>query len=82
MVLLSERQPPMGHDALAHLWPKSQLCAFPPFLLLQQVLDKVREEKAQVLVAPNWPTQTWFADLKSLLSEMQWPLPLRPEPLT
>ncbi len=44
----------MGYDTLAHRWSQSQLYAICPFPLLQQVLDKVREEKAQViLVAPN-----------------------------
>ncbi len=73
----------MNYNTLAHRWPQSQLYAICPFPLLQQALDKVREEKAQViLVAPNWPTQTWFADLNSLLLGMPWPLPLLPDLLT
>ena len=75
--------PPLGHDALAHRWPSGQLYAFPPIPLLQQVLDKVREEEVRViLIAPNWPTQTWFADLRLLLSGEPWSLPARPDLLT
>ncbi len=56
---------PLGTDALAHSWPRA-LCkyAFPPVSLLAQTLCKVREDEEQVLlVAPFWPTQTWFPEL-------------------
>ncbi len=53
----------LGTDALAHSWPRA-LCkyAFPPVSLLAQTLCKVREDEEQVLlVAPFWPTRTWFS---------------------
>ncbi len=53
----------LGTDALAHSWPRA-LCkyAFPPVSLLAQTLCKAREDEEQVLlVAPFWPTRTWFS---------------------
>ncbi|KAI2643782.1 ORF V: Enzymatic polyprotein [Labeo rohita] len=59
--------------------------AFPPVSLLAQTLCKIREEEEQVLlVAPYWPTRTWFPDLICLcLIMVQWmehPLGLREAP--
>ncbi|CAM4571143.1 unnamed protein product [Leuciscus chuanchicus] len=69
----------LGTDALAHSWPRD-LCkyAFPPVSLLAQTLCKVREDEEQVLlVAPYWPTRTWFAELMLLTTAPPWPIPLR-----
>ncbi len=60
----------LGTDALAHSWPRG-LCkyAFPPVSLLAQTLCKVREEEEQILlVAPYWPTRTWFPELMLLMT--------------
>ncbi len=70
---------PLGMDALAHSWPRA-LCkyAFPPVSLLAQTLCKVREDEEQVLlVAPYWPTQTWFPELILLATAPPWRIPLR-----
>ncbi|KAI2645901.1 Membrane protein insertase YidC [Labeo rohita] len=50
-------------DELAHSWPWGLLkYAFPPVSLFVQSLCKIREDEEQVLlVAPYWPTRTWFA---------------------
>ncbi|KAI2662351.1 Beta-glucosidase A [Labeo rohita] len=70
---------PLGRDALAHSWPQSLLkYAFPPVSLLEQTLCKIREDEEQVLlVAPYWPTRTWFADLMLLAAAPPWKIPLR-----
>ncbi len=59
---------PLGTDALAHSWPRAlRKYAFPPVSLLAQTLCKLREDEEQVLlVAPHWPTRTWFPELISL----------------
>ncbi len=69
----------LGTDALAHSWPRA-LCkyAFSPVSLLAQTLCKVREDEEQVLlVAPFWPTRTWFPELILLATAPPWPIPLR-----
>ena len=69
--------PPLGHDALAHPWPKSGSYAFPPFALIPCVLERVRSQRLQmVLVAPMWPTRIWYADLVALAQGPAWVLPL------
>ncbi len=69
----------LGTDALAHSWPRGlRKYAFPPVSLLAQTLCKVREEEEQVLlVAPYWPTRTWFPELMLLVTAPPWQIPLR-----
>ena len=65
-------------DALAHVWPRCPLYAFPPVSLLPQVLERIRENGCPVLlVAPLWTNQTWFPVLMQLTSAAPWPVPLR-----
>ncbi len=61
---------PLGTDALAHSWPRAlHKYAFHPVSLLAQTLCKLREDEEQVLlVAPHWPTRTWFPELISLVT--------------
>ncbi|KAI2645297.1 ORF V: Enzymatic polyprotein [Labeo rohita] len=60
---------PIGRDALSHSWPPGPKYAFPPVSLLAQTLCKIREDGEQVLlVAPFWPTRTWFVDLTLLVT--------------
>ncbi len=70
---------PLGTDALAHSWPRAlRKYAFPPVSLLAQTLCKLREDEEQVLlVAPHWPTRTWFPELISLVTAPPWRIPLR-----
>ncbi|KAK9965394.1 hypothetical protein ABG768_004487 [Culter alburnus] len=74
----------LGTDALAHSWPWGlRKYAFPPVSLLAQLLCKIREDEEQVLlVAPYWPTRTWFSDLMLLATAPPWPIPLRTDLLT
>ncbi len=70
---------PLGTDALAHSWPRAlRKYAFPLVSLLAQTLCKLREDEEQVLlVAPHWPTRTWFPELISLATAPPWRIPLR-----
>ena len=73
----------LGTDALAHSWPRGRKYAFPPVSLLAQTLRKVREDEEQVtLVAPYWPTRTWFSELILLATAPPWPIPLRKDLLS
>ncbi len=57
--------------------------AFPPVSLLAQTLCKLREDEEQVLlVAPHWPTRTWFPDLISIATAPPWRIPLRKDILS
>ncbi|KAL0151074.1 hypothetical protein M9458_053587, partial [Cirrhinus mrigala] len=74
---------PLGVDALANEWPPVLLYAFPPFPLLPAVIAKVRYAKAKVLlVAPDWPQQSWMPDLIALLKGSPWHLPVRRDMLS
>ncbi len=75
---------PLGTDALAHSWPWAlRKYAFPPVSLLAQTLCKLREDEEQVLlVAPHWPTLTWFPELISLATAPPWRIPLRKDLLS
>ncbi len=74
----------LGMDALAHSWPRGlRKYAFPPVSLLAQTLCKIREDEEQVLlVAPYWPTRTWFPELMLLVTAPPWQIPLRKDLLT
>ncbi|MGL5292737.1 MAG: hypothetical protein ACRC9V_02950, partial [Aeromonas sp.] len=53
-------------DAVTMRWLDVRLNIFPPVKILPLVLCKIREEIASgILVAPFWPNQAWFPDLKS-----------------
>ncbi len=73
-----------GTDALAHSWPRGlRKYAFPSVSLLVQTLCKIREEEEQILlVAPYWPTRTWFPELMLLVTAPPWQIPLRKDLLT
>ena len=66
-------------DAFTINWNGHKLYAFPPFSLLPRCLQKMSQDRAQgVLIAPLWPTQTWFPVLLQHLCEQPWillPLP-------
>ncbi len=74
----------LGTDALAHSWPRGlRKYAFPPVSLLAQTLCKIREDEEQVLlVAPYWPSRTWFPELMLLGTAPPWPIPLRKDLLS
>lgn len=66
-------------DALAHIWPKTKHYAFPPFSIIGHILHKLALEGGDLtLVAPLWPTQTWFGPLIQLLVRTPALLPATP----
>ncbi len=68
----------LGIDALAHQWPDMNLYAFPPVKLIPAVLCRVKTYGVRLLlVAPFWPSQTWFSELDSLLEGDPWEIPVR-----
>ena len=61
----------MGLEALAHVWPRELLYAFPPFHLIPPMLDRVRRQGLSVLlVAPGWGT--WRSEIAPLLYDHPW----------
>jgi hypothetical protein len=51
---------------------------FPPFSIIQQVLQKLEKEEVEaILVAPYWPTQVWFPTVLRLAITPPLPLPCR-----
>ena len=55
---------------------------FPPFSILQQVLQKISEEEATgLLVVPNWPTQIWWPYLMNMLIDFPLILPRKEDTL-
>uniref|UniRef100_A0A1X7TLX8 Reverse transcriptase RNase H-like domain-containing protein n=1 Tax=Amphimedon queenslandica TaxID=400682 RepID=A0A1X7TLX8_AMPQE len=69
----------LASDALAQSWEGLSCYAFPPFLLLGRVLQKISRKRLRkvVIIAPNWPSQIWYPVLVSLL--MDYPLILPEE---
>lgn len=68
----------MAIDAFSISWSNLKCYAFPPFSLLPQVLRKIRNDKATVLlIAPVWTTQSWFPLLLQLTLEKPILLPRR-----
>ena len=67
-------------DALSLDWDGLYAYAFPPPVLLQQVLSKVRASRSlrMLLVAPYWPARLWFPDLLDLAEGDPFPLPAWP----
>ena len=66
----------MALDAFSISWANLKCYAFPPFSLLTQVLAKIRNDKALVLlIAPVWTTQNWYPLLLQLAVEQPILLP-------
>ncbi len=68
----------LGIDAFAHPWPNVSLYAFLPIKLIPAVLCRVKVSGARLLlIAPFWPSQTWFSELTPLLYRPPWEIPIR-----
>ncbi|CAJ0968531.1 unnamed protein product [Ranitomeya imitator] len=52
-------------DALVLSWNQFHLSyLFPPLALLPRVIKKIKSERVPaILIAPDWPRRTWYADL-------------------
>ena len=49
-------------------WKEYTFYAFPPFCIIQRVLQKINIDQARgIIIVPNWPTQTWWPYLMSML---------------
>ena len=55
-------------DAFNLCWTSYQCYAFPPFCLIGRVLSKLQRDNVHpfLLIAPIWPTQTWYPALLNL----------------
>ena len=57
-------------DAITVNWHPHLCYLFPPFSLLPRVLQKIQVEQVDALiVAPYWPTQSWFSQILSLAAQ-------------
>ena len=57
-------------DAMDMSWENLTAYAFPPWSILQKVLEKAKKEQPNlILIAPFWPTKSWFPKLLSLSHE-------------
>ncbi|KYQ53564.1 hypothetical protein ALC60_00091, partial [Trachymyrmex zeteki] len=55
-------------DAFTLDWSKFFFYAFPPFILVAKVLQKIRADEAKgIVVVPFWPAQPWFPLFRSML---------------
>ena len=49
-------------------WKEYTFYAFPPFCIIQRVLQKINIDQATgIIIVPNWPTQTWWPYLMSMI---------------
>ena len=63
-------------DAFSVDWGKHYFYAFPPFNLIDRVLQKVEVDEASgILIVPRWTTQSWFPVLMRLLVQEPLVLP-------
>ena len=67
-------------DAFTMNWSGYEFYAFLPFSLLPNCLQKIRQDRAHViLIAHLWPTQPWFPLLLQYLCDQPWILLPRPD---
>jgi hypothetical protein len=65
-------------DAFSISWTNLKSYIFCPFSVLTQVLCKIERDNAEaIVVAPIWPTQTWFPKLLNLICRDSYILPKR-----
>ena len=69
----------LATDALSFDWDHLWAYAYPPPQILTKVLRKLRSHSCQImLIAPDWPKQSWYSDLLELSVEDPVRLPLLP----
>ena len=65
-------------DAFSIRWEGFRGYAFPPIPLIPRILQKVRQDRASILlIAPWWPKRTWFLEMITLVVGYPRMLPLR-----
>ena len=72
-------QKALSIDAISMDWNRIHAYAFPPFHLIQTVINKIRISQCKiVLIAPLWPDRLWFPELLGLLVSPPVSLPVIP----
>ena len=72
----------MAIDAFSLDWRELYFYAFPPFSLINRVLQKVEQDQSQgIIIVPMWNTQVWFPRLLHLLIDVPVTLPKGPRTL-
>ncbi len=68
----------IGVDALSLSWKNMHAYAFPPTPILLKVLRKLENEEGcrLVLIAPDWPKQSWYPLLQALSIDRPRRLPV------
>lgn len=70
-------------DAFSLSWSNLYCYVFPPFSLLGRTIGKILRDKTKcIVIAPIWPTQTWYTELLKLLIDNPILLPLTDNLLT
>lgn len=65
-------------DAFTINWKGWYIYAFPPFSIIQRVLQKWRNDKAVgIMVVPDWTTAVWYPQLLAMLTHPPILLPKR-----
>ena len=65
-----------GVDALSIRWPPGLRYAYPPTAVIPTLLNKFLVEQADlILIAPGWPSQSWFWDLVTMSVRVPMRLP-------
>ena len=72
-------QKALSIDAISMDWNRIHAYAFPPFHLIQTVINKIWISQCKiVLIAPLWPDRPWFLELLGLLVSPPVSLPVMP----
>ncbi len=57
-------------DAFSITWSSLKFYAFPPFSVIGRMLSKISKDKATgICVLPEWPTQSWYPQALSMLTQ-------------
>jgi len=69
-------------DAFSINW-KENFYAFPPFAMINRVLQRVEQDQSQgIIIVPLWTTQVWFPRLLHMLIDYPITLPKGPRTLS
>ncbi|KAA6390575.1 MAG: hypothetical protein EZS28_013900 [Streblomastix strix] len=59
--------PIISSNVFNYRWSKVKLYTHPPILILDRVLQKMKQDKSQgIIIAQIWPGQSWYTKLKNL----------------
>ena len=55
-------------NAFTQSWTALKFYAFPPFICLPRVIQKIWQDKAEgILVVPDWPNQLWYSQFCNMI---------------